>query len=457
VYEVPTTIKNKDLVEKRREQIVQAAIKLFVKKGFHRTTLRELSEEAGISYGNIYDYVGNKEDIFFLLHDYMSQKINVILKQYAEGSHDPREKLRLMVRYEFNTMSDWADSILLIYRETHILCKPLLKRLLAREREHVSYFERVIREGIEKGVFQDGDVRVMANLIKSMIDTWVLKRWDLREHVTQLEMERSILNLLFGGVLNPQSDAAKHAGPGNSLSGKSIFVLHAGTVLGESVSDFLVSQGANLTVFTKSANDLNGQIPDDESPNPLKLYRASECGPMTLDLWREIIHHHGTFDILIHDLGLGGLMPASPDGDAASREWSLEANLDCAQDLAPAVEQEMVKKGQGKILYLAPSGWNRSMDPLRYETVKAGLIALTRNLAGRLAASRTNVNCIVPGFVGHARAFGVAAEASNHLADCIPMGCLGEMPDILAAVHFLISDASRYITGQVLEVTGGMA
>jgi len=65
MYKIPTTIKSKELVEKRREQIVLAAIKLFAKKGFHKATLRELSDEAGISHGNIYDYVGTKEDIFF--------------------------------------------------------------------------------------------------------------------------------------------------------------------------------------------------------------------------------------------------------------------------------------------------------------------------------------------------------------------------------------------------------
>jgi len=52
---IPTTIKSKKLVEKRREQIALAAINLFSKKGFHKSTLRELSEEAGISHGNIYD------------------------------------------------------------------------------------------------------------------------------------------------------------------------------------------------------------------------------------------------------------------------------------------------------------------------------------------------------------------------------------------------------------------
>jgi len=66
--QIPTTIKNQKLVEKRREQILLAAIRLFSRKGFHKTNLRELAEEAGLSAGNIYDYVSSKEDIFYLIH-----------------------------------------------------------------------------------------------------------------------------------------------------------------------------------------------------------------------------------------------------------------------------------------------------------------------------------------------------------------------------------------------------
>jgi AcrR family transcriptional regulator len=73
--EIPTTVKNRHLVEKRRVQIVHAAIKLFARNGFHKTTLRELSEEAHISYGNIYDYIGCKDDIFYLIHEHLCDQV----------------------------------------------------------------------------------------------------------------------------------------------------------------------------------------------------------------------------------------------------------------------------------------------------------------------------------------------------------------------------------------------
>ena len=125
--DIPTTIKNKALVEKRRGQIVLAAIKLFSKKGFHQTTLRELSDEAGVSCGNIYDYVGSKNDIFYLIHEYLCDKAFDELNRAVEMVGDPCEKLRRMIRAEFNLMDQWSDGILLLYQEGHVLKKPFLK------------------------------------------------------------------------------------------------------------------------------------------------------------------------------------------------------------------------------------------------------------------------------------------------------------------------------------------
>ncbi|MGB6066256.1 MAG: helix-turn-helix domain-containing protein, partial [Desulfomonilaceae bacterium] len=97
---IPATVKNLELVEKRREQIVLAAIKLFAKKGFHKTTLRNLAEEAGLSQGSIYDYVRSKEDIFFLLHEFSASSAMQAIKRGLEQASDPLEKLRRTVRAE---------------------------------------------------------------------------------------------------------------------------------------------------------------------------------------------------------------------------------------------------------------------------------------------------------------------------------------------------------------------
>lgn len=351
MYKIPTTIKSKELVEKRREQIVLAAIKLFAKKGFHKATLRELSDEAGISHGNIYDYVGTKEDIFFLLHEYMDKLATDALHRSIENIDDPLKKLRRMVRSEFNLMYQWADAILLIYQECHILNKPPLKRLLKRESEHVRLYEIVLQECIKKGLLLDCNTKAVANLIKVMVDAWVLKRWDLRKQVTQLEMEKSILDLVFHGLINGKGSKSRHLEDMGSLEGKVILAVNAGTVLGKATSSFLLSKGAKLAIHTDGVKaDMVFPVSIRERSENVRVYSAKDDGQMTPHLFNQIVGDFGPIDIVIQDLGIGNIETTASNRNMPSASKKLEANFSCAQDLSSSFEAEMTKRGSGKIL-----------------------------------------------------------------------------------------------------------
>jgi 3-oxoacyl-[acyl-carrier protein] reductase len=454
--EIPTTIKNKELVEKRREQIVLAAINLFARKGFHRATLRDLSEEAGISHGNIYDYVGTKEDIFFLLHEFMDQLATDALRRSIENIEDPLGKLRRMVRSEFNLMYQWADAILIIYQECHILDKPLLRELLKRESEHVRIYEIVLQECIKKGLLVDCNTKAVANLIKVMVDAWVLKRWDLRQQVTQLEMEKSILDMVFHGLSSGEGSKSRNKENIGSLEGKVILVVNGGTALGEVISSFLISKGGQLAIYHDGGNgDIGLSASIKERSEKVKVYSLREYGHMSPHLFSQIVGDFGPIDIVIQDLGIGNVEMKISDKNMLTAGKRLNENLTDAQDLSISIEAEMAKRGSGKIVYLAPWAWDKHSDSLRYETVKAGTIALTQTLANRLASSRINVNCIVPGYIGGVKCLDTASRKTSEVMDHIPMGYIGEMPDIVETAYFLISDSSKYLTGQVLRVAGG--
>ena len=453
--DIPTTVKNQRLVEKRRRQIVRAAIKLFSRKGFHKTTLKELAEEAGLSHGNIYDYVGSKEDIFFLIHDFLASQAMDILNRSLEDVQDPIEKLRRMVRGEFNLMDQWADALLLIYQETHILKGDFLRRLLEKERAHVEKFEIVLAEAIAAGRVRDCNVRLVANLIKSMIDTWTIKRWDLRTHVSQRETEGVILELTFSGILGEPGKEPAATESADTLDGKTALVANGGTVLGQGICAALLSRGAHVVAHLYDPiSTVPFPVSTGDEARLTVIHADAQNGQDRLAL-DAIERQHGPIDIYVHDLGIGTTR-VPEDTDTAETRRRLEWNLSCAQELSDDIKPRMAARATGRIVYLAPWGWDKFAAPIRYETVRAGTVALARAISGELAAVGVNVNCIVPGYIRAVRPLEIEKTLRHELTGTIPSGRLGEIYDVTDAMLFLIGDGSKYLTGQTLHITGGM-
>jgi AcrR family transcriptional regulator len=197
---IPTRSKNQPLVEKRRQQIFEAAVKLFSRKGYHKTTLREISRKSGITLGSLYDYIRTKEDILYIIQEAACQKLKKTIFQNEEH-HDPIEKLSKLISSELDAMDMYQDLIMIIYQESHSMPKRILCSLLASERDHIEEYEGIIREGIDRGVFKPTNVRMLGNMIKVLIDGWVIKRWDLRGKVTIEEMRNGILDTVFDGIV----------------------------------------------------------------------------------------------------------------------------------------------------------------------------------------------------------------------------------------------------------------
>ncbi|MBN2332566.1 MAG: SDR family oxidoreductase [Deltaproteobacteria bacterium] len=456
MVDIPTTVKNKGLVEKRRRQIVLAAIKLFAKNGFHKTTLKELAAEANLSYGNIYDYVGSKEDIFFLIHDFLAGSAMDIINRSIENIQDPIDKLRRMVRAEFNLMDQWADALLLIYQESHILKGDFLRKLLQKERQHLGKFEKVIAECVAAGRLNDCDLRLTANLIKSMIDSWVIKRWDLRNHVNQLDAERMILEIIFNGLSRDKQALAALPQTFDDLQGKTVLVLNGGTVLGQAICSAFLANGGRLIVHGHNWNGGDGKPGNGSGQSCCApVYVMDGQVQLTPAKMQDIEDQYGPIDIYIHDLGMG-MESESAAGVGGQAMSALDDNMRHAHDLANYLRERMSARRAGRIVYLAPWAWDRYADAVRFETAKAGAIALSQVMSKDMAAAGVNVNCIVPGYIRASRPLKIEKAFKSEVAEEIPSGRLGELFDVIAAVFFLIGDGSKYLTGQVFNVTGGL-
>lgn len=457
---IPRKIKNDDLVISRREQIALAAIKLFSEKGFHKTSLRELAEEAGLGTGNIYDYVGNKQDIFFLIHGFLNGVATKMTNQAIKDVTDPLERLYRMIGAEIELMNKYSDAVLLIYRESQILDKPRLKELLANEKARVLRLEEVLKECVAKKLVRVVNTRAAANFIKTMVETLVIKRWDLRGFVNQSEMERTLINIIFKGILENETlpQRLPEASAMDDIRGKSALIINAGSIWGKELSSFLLSKGVKLALhINNDPNNKNSEMTSQMKEwKQAEVYLSKDVGPMTLKLLKKILHDFGPIEFIIHDFGSNANSAMlSKEKEKQSAPLGFQENIDYAQELVDYVQGSMNKMGLKRILYLAPWAWDRHINPIWHETTKAAIMEMTRIMSKRLAASCINVNCVIPGFIEKNKSLKLEEEKYFEVISGIPLGFVGETRDVLESIYFLISDKSRYLTGEVLSVSGG--
>ncbi|WP_404384947.1 3-oxoacyl-[acyl-carrier-protein] reductase [Caenispirillum salinarum] len=165
----------------------------------------------------------------------------------------------------------------------------------------------------------------------------------------------------------------------------------------------------------------------------------------------------GGIDILVNNAGLtrDGLILRMKDED-----WDqvIAVNLSAAFRLCRAVARPMMKKRAGRIINITSIvGHTGNPGQANYCASKGGMTAMSKSLAQELASRGITVNCVAPGFIETAMTDKLSDDQKAKLNAGIPAGRMGTPDDIAAAVVFLASDESAYITGQTLHVNGGMA
>lgn len=452
--EVPTRIKNRERVKRRREQIISAATRLFSRKGFHKTTLRNLAEEAGISHGNIYDYIGSKEDILFLIHENSSEKIIERIKQDSDHIKQPLERLRRMIISELNTSYNLRQATLLFYQETKSLPKERRKQLLRIERKRLKQMELVIEECVKAGQSRPLNSRLISNFIKVMTDIWPLKSWDLAGHTTRHQIEKMILDAVFNGFLQPLTAGGQPRSDDISLGKRSILLINSGGLLGDALVSYLLSQGARIVSFQKGQRQSAGGAKPDKGQATGLFHEYTQSGSGSLDpaLYRQIIADCGPVDTVITCWEYAEDEKGLPVVSASD----IDLDFNRAIALTPHIQQTMVGSESGTIIHIAPSYWVRDTDRNLHASINARIQALTRQMSLDLGPLGIRVNNIIPGYIDGMRPLEKSSENNLPPLDLIPLGRLGRLEDLLETLRFLLSNQSGYLTGQSLNVGGGM-
>jgi len=180
--EVPTQVKNPDLVERRRRQIVDAAAKLFIAQGFHKTTTRQIARAAGVSIGSLYEYVASKEDVLYLVCEFIHLEVERGVAEAMQRTTGGKEVLAEVIREYFLVCHRMSDFILLIYQETRSLPVVWRKRVLENELRITGVLVEVLADLADGGdlpAMPSETLEMVAHNITVLGHMWTFRRWYL--------------------------------------------------------------------------------------------------------------------------------------------------------------------------------------------------------------------------------------------------------------------------------------
>ena len=200
---VPTQIKNPDLVRERRRQIVDSTVHLFVEHGYHKTTTRMIAKAAGFSIGSLYEYVGSKEDVLYLVCDAIHIEVGKAVEEALSHEVQGKDALAEVIREYFSVCDRMTDHVLLMYQVTQFLPKQWQIKVLENELRITNIFINTLRRLSEKGDFPDLDektVDLLGHDISVLGQMWAFRRWYLAKQFTLDEYIEHQTALIMGQV-----------------------------------------------------------------------------------------------------------------------------------------------------------------------------------------------------------------------------------------------------------------
>lgn len=245
--------------------------------------------------------------------------------------------------------------------------------------------------------------------------------------------------------------------PNEDMNDKICVVTGAARGLGRAISETLARAGATR-VYACDINLTPARDWMEDYPN-VTATTLDVCDPAALsELSGRILAEHGRVDVVVNNAGItrDALLDKMTESD-----WDLvlNVNLKGVFMMTQAMLPLMKLQGRGSIVSISSIvGTDGNIGQSNYGASKGGLIAMTKGWAKEFArgGAQIRANCIAPGFINTEMTQAVPEKVLDKMRARIPLGELGEPRDIAEGVLFLASERSRYITGQVLKIDGGL-
>ena len=246
------------------------------------------------------------------------------------------------------------------------------------------------------------------------------------------------------------------------LKGKTALVTGGTAGIGKAIAITLASRGASVVIFgtneeraKKAVEEIKKAVLDSTQKILYFLVNVADFSEVDEAIQKVL----GTFekvDVLVNNAGItkDTLLMRMKEED-----WDevLAVNLKSIYNTCKSLARSMMKAKAGSIINITSVvGLTGNAGQSNYAASKAGMIGFTKSFAKEFATRGIRANCIAPGYIETNMTEALPLNIKEGIVNQIPLGRIGHPKDVAEAVCFLASDASRYITGQVLAVDGGM-
>ena len=243
------------------------------------------------------------------------------------------------------------------------------------------------------------------------------------------------------------------------LEGK-VAVISGGTRgIGNAIAWKFAEQGANLALIATRDSERNKKAVKElsETGRDVRLYICDVKDPeQVVSVAEEILADFGEVDVLVNNAGItrDNLLPSLSVMDI---DDVIDVNLKGTIYLTRAFVRSFVKQRHGNIVNISSVvGLMGNKGQANYAASKAGIIGFTKTVAKEYGRRNIRCNAIAPGYIQTEMTAALNEEQTNEIAKQLPLGRLGQPEDVADLALFLAGDSSRYITGEVIKVDGGM-